>query len=90
MALRPRVVLVMTAIAAVVVFAVVQDRITAEGARRYVAIQREAIAGRGQPVTVDDIMEPAIARSVHRGLVWGGVVLVAGAGAAGALSRRRS
>ena len=85
MALRPRAVLVMTAIAAVVVFAVIQDRITAAGARRYVAIQREAIAGRGQPVAVDDIMRPAIARSVHQGLVWGAVVL-----AAGALSRRRS
>ena len=90
MALRPRAVLVIAAIAAVVVFAVVQDRITAAGARRYVAIQREAIAGRRQPVTVEDIMQPAIARSVHQGLVWGGVVLAAGAGAAGALSRRRS
>jgi hypothetical protein len=90
MALRPRTILVITAMAAVVVFAGVQDRITAAGARRYAAIQREAIAGRAQPVTVDDIMRPAIARSVRQGLAWGGLVLAAGAGAAGAIARRRS
>ena len=74
--------LVVTAVAALVVFAVVQDRVTADGARRYVALQRDAIAGRGQPVTVDAIMQPAIHRSVRQGLLWSGVVLVAGIGLA--------
>jgi hypothetical protein len=87
MALRPRVILIVTAVAAVVVFAVVQDRVTAAGARRYVAIQRDALAGRAQPVTVDEIMRPAIQRSVHQGLLWGGAVLVAGVGLAVAIGR---
>jgi hypothetical protein len=87
MVLRPGVILVITAFVALVVFAVVQDRITAAGARRYVAIQRDALAGRGQPVTVDEIMRPAVERSVESGLAWGGLVLVAGGCAAGAVAR---
>jgi hypothetical protein len=90
MALRPRVVLVVTALAALVVFAGVQDRVTAAGARRYVALQRDALAGRGQAVTVDEIMRPAIHRSVQQGLMWGGAVLVAGASVAGVVARRHS
>ena len=89
MVIRPRAVLVITAIAAVVVFAVVQDRVTAAGARRYAALQRDALAGRGQLVTVEQIMRPAIARSVQQGLMWGGVVLVAGVGLAGMVSTRQ-
>jgi hypothetical protein len=89
MALRPRLILAITALAALVVFAVVQDRITAAGARRYVAIQRDALAGRAQPVTIDEIMRPAIQRSVRRGLMWGGLVLVAGASVAGAVAHRQ-
>ena len=81
--------MIVTAIAAVAVFAGVQDRVTADGARRYVSLQRAAIAGRGQPVTVDEIMRPAIQRSVSQGLIWGGVVLVIGGGVAGAVARRR-
>jgi hypothetical protein len=88
MALRPRLVLIVTAIAAFIVFAVVQDRVTAAGARRYVALQRDAIAGRGPAVTVDEIMRPAVERSVQQGLMWGGAVLVAGASVAGVVSRR--
>ena len=88
MALRPRPVLIVTAIAAFIVFAVVQDRVTAAGARRYVALQRDAIAGRGPAVTVDEIMRPAVERSVQQGLMWGGAVLVAGASVAGVVSRR--
>jgi hypothetical protein len=87
MAVRPRGILVATALAAVVVFAVVQDRVTAAGARRYVALQRAALAGRGPAVTVDEIMRPAIAHSVREGLLWGGVVLVSGAGIAAAVAR---
>jgi len=79
-----------TGIAALAVFAVVQDRVTADGARRYVALQRNALAGRGPAVTIDEIMRPAIQRSVQQGLLWGGVVLALGLGVAGAMGRRRS
>jgi hypothetical protein len=89
MVIRPRAVLLATAIVAVVVFAIVQDRITAAGARRYAALQRDALAGRGPLVTVDQIMRPAIARSVQQGLMWGGVVLIAGVGLAGMVSTRQ-
>lgn len=58
-----------TAAVALAVFCIVQDRVTAEGARRYVALQKEALAGRGQLVTVDEIMQPAIAASVRDGLI---------------------
>ena len=71
-------VVIVTCVAAVVVFAVVQDRITAAGARQYVTLQREAIAGRGKPVTIDEVMGPAIERSVRRAALWGGLVLVTG------------
>ena len=87
MVFRPRAILVATALAALVVFAVVQDRVTAAGARRYVALQRDAIAGRGQPVTVEEIMRPAIHNSVEQGLMWSGLVLVAGIGLAMASGR---
>jgi len=88
--LRPRAIVIATAIAALAVFAVVQDRVTAHGARRYVALQRNALAGRGPAVTIDEIMRPAIQRSVQQGLIWGGVVLALGLGVAGAMGRRRS
>jgi hypothetical protein len=68
-----------TVLAALAVFCIVQDRMTAEGARRYVALQREALAGRGNRVTIDEIMRPAIERSVRLGLLAaGGVVMVGG------------
>jgi len=89
MVVRPRAILIATACAALAVFAAVQDRVTAAGARQYVALQRAALAGHGQIVTVDEIMRPAIRRSVEQGLLWGGVVFVTGAGAAGAVARRR-
>ena len=88
MVVRPRAIVVATVLAAVVVFAGVQDRVTAAGARQYVALQRAAIAGHGQTVTVDEIMQPAIRRSVQQGLLWSGVVVVAGCVAAGAIARR--
>jgi hypothetical protein len=87
---RPRAILIVTALAALVVFAVVQDRVTAAGARRYVALQRDAIAGRGHAVTVDEIMRPAIARSVRLGLMWAGVVVVSGVAIAAAVATRRT
>ena len=88
MRVRPRGVLIATALAAVVVFAVVQDRVTAAGARRYVALQRAALAGRGPAVTVDEVMRPAIAQSVREGLLWAGAVLVSGVGIAAAVAAR--
>jgi hypothetical protein len=88
MVVRARAILIVSSLAALVVFAAVQDRVTAAGARRYVALQRDAIAGHGRAVTVDEVMRPAIERSVHQGLVWGGAVLVAGASVAGVVSRR--
>jgi hypothetical protein len=89
MAVGPRAIVIATAIAALVVFAAVQDRVTAAGARRYAALQREALAGHGHTVTVDEIMRPAIDRSVQQGFLWGGVVLVAGVSVAGLVSTRR-
>lgn len=88
MAVRPRGILIATALVAVVVFAIIQDRVTAAGARRYVALQRAALAGRGSAVTVDEIMRPAVAQSVHEGLLWGGVVLVSGVGIAAVVAAR--
>jgi hypothetical protein len=85
--LRPRAIVIITALLALAVFAVVQDRVTAAGARRYVALQRDAIAGRGPAVTIDQIMRPAIQRSVQQGLLWGGVVLGLGLGVAGVVGR---
>jgi hypothetical protein len=88
MAVRPRGILIASAIAALVVFAAVQDRVTAAGARRYVALQRAALAGRARAVTVEEVMRPAIARSVRLGLLWGGIVLVGGAGIAAVVAAR--
>lgn len=66
--------------AALAAFCIVQDRVTADGARRYVALQREALAGGGAAVTVDEVMQPAVDRSVRQGLLAAGI-----AGAAGML-----
>ena len=85
---RPRTIVLMTIAAAVAVFLVVQDRVTASGARRYVALQRAAIAGHAPGVTIEEVMAPAIERSVQQGVLWGGVVLVAGLSVAAIMSRR--
>ncbi len=77
-----RKVLWLTAAAALAVFCLVQDRVTAEGARRYVALQRDAIAGRGPAVTIDEVMQPAIDRSVRLALASSGAVAAFGAAAA--------
>jgi hypothetical protein len=71
----------LTLIAAFVVFCVVQDRIAASGARRYVALQKEALAGRGPAVTIDEVMRPAVDRSVRLALVSSGAVAALGIGA---------
>ena len=80
----------LTFAAAVVVFAFVQDRVTTSGATRYVALQRQAISGQGTAVTIDEVMRPAVARSVRQGLGWAAIVLVAGFGAAAVMGRRRA
>jgi hypothetical protein len=67
---------------ALVVFCVVQDRITAGGATSYVSRQRAALASGGPRVTIEEVMEPAIRRSVQQGLLWGGGVALAGLAAA--------
>jgi hypothetical protein len=78
---------VFTCIAALVVFAVVQDRATVDGVGEYVSAYRDASAGRREPVTIDEIMKPAVARAVREGVLWAGVVLVAGLGGMRAVRR---
>jgi hypothetical protein len=86
---RVRAIVLLTVVAAVIVFAYVQDRVTASGAREYVMRQREAIERRGSDVTIDEVMEPAVDRSVRQGVTWGTMVLVAGFSAAAFVAMRR-
>jgi hypothetical protein len=81
-------VLVFTFLAALVVFAIVQDRVTANGTDQYVRAQRAAAAGQGPVPTIDAVMRPAVARSVQAGLLSGGLVAGAGMAAAALLARR--
>jgi hypothetical protein len=84
MIVGPRAVLVATFAAAGVVFCVVQDRVTAAGARQYVALHQA-----GRAVTLDDVVAPAVRRSVRLGLASSGGVIVVGAGLALAAGKRR-
>ena len=86
---RVRVIMLVTVIAAPIVFAYVQDRVTASGAREYVMRQRDAIERGGSDVTIDQVMEPAVDRSVRQGLTWGTMVVVAGLAAAAFVGARR-
>ena len=88
MVATPRALIVLTFAAALVVFSIVQDRVTAAGARQYVTLQREALAGRASPLTVDEVMRPAIERSVRQGLLWGSLVLATGLTVAAAARRQ--
>lgn len=72
------------------VFCFVQDRVTAAGARRYVALQQEAVAAGRAPVPVETVMAPAIAESRRSGLLWGGGVALVGLAAAAIAGRRRA
>jgi len=81
-------VLWLTLAASFAVFCFVQDRVTAEGARRYVSLQRQALAGQGRAVTIDEIMRPAIDRSVRLAFISGGAVAALGL-AAGFVAGRR-
>jgi hypothetical protein len=67
-----------TFVAALVVFAVVQDRVTASGARQYVAMQRSAPTGRSAPMTIEEVMAPAIRRSVRDAAACSGGVMLIG------------
>jgi len=78
---------VFVGVAALVVFAVVQDRLTVEGVGQYVAASREAAAGRRSRVTIDEVMKPAVTHALRQGALWGGAVLVAGL--AGTFAARR-
>ena len=78
----------MSLVAALAVFLVVQGRVTTDGASRYAALQRSAIAGQTPLVTIDEVMRPAVEESIRQGVLWGGMVLVIGLGTAVAVSRR--
>ena len=77
-----------TCIAAIVVFAAVQERLTVAGVGQYVSAYRDAAAGRRPPVTIDEIMKPAVTRAAWQGALWGSVVLIAGLGGTIAVRRR--
>ncbi len=74
-------------VAAIVTFCIVQDRVTAAGAQRYVALQRAAMAGGAPGPTIDEVMIPAVRRSVRDGLAWAGGVGAAGLVAAAVAAR---
>jgi MYXO-CTERM domain-containing protein len=76
-------------LAAFVLFCVVQDRVTARGADRYVTQQRAALAAGRPGPALDQVMGPVIRRSVEQGLLWGGAVALVGVAAAAAGRRRR-
>jgi hypothetical protein len=81
--------IVLTFLAALVVFCIVQDRVTAAGASRY-ALSALAAIDRHQPVApIDSVMRPAIRRSVELGLAAAGGVLIAGLGTIAAVARSR-
>jgi hypothetical protein len=80
---------VFSVVAAVGVFCVVQDRVTAAGARQYVRMHREAAAAGGPEPSLGQMMDRAVRQSVWYGLVAGGATAGAGLGA-GVLAGRRT
>jgi hypothetical protein len=78
-------VVVFTFVAAFVVFCIVQDRVTAAGAVRYVTLHSDP---GGSTATIDEVMRPAVRESVREGLAWGGLVAIAGSAIAGVVARR--
>ena len=77
-----------TFLAAVVVFCIVQDRLTASGADRYVRLSRAAAAGSVPAVTIDQVMTPAVGHAVRMALLWSGAVVGCGLTGAAAVARR--
>lgn len=61
---------------------------TAGGARSYVSRQRQALAGNGPFVTIEEVMGPAVGRSVRQGALSGGAVAAAGVALALAIRQR--
>jgi hypothetical protein len=90
MRLHPRAVLWVAFCAAIVVFCVVQDRVTAAGARQYATQQRRAIAEGTPLLTIDEVVRPAVRRSVRQGFLWSGLVIGAGLVLASAHRPRRT
>jgi hypothetical protein len=80
-------VVVFTFVAALAVFCVVQDRVTAAGAHAYAEQSRAASAHLARGLPVDMVMRPAIRRSVRLGLASAAAVFVAGFGAAFVIAR---
>jgi hypothetical protein len=79
---------VFTFVAAVVVFAVVQDRLTASAARQYVRLQEAAASGAAPAVTIDEVMKPGVRHSVRVALLWSGAVMTMGLAATATIARR--
>ena len=50
---------------------------------------RQATARSAPRVTIDEVMKPAVRRSVQQGAMWGGAVLVVGLGGT-LVARKRS
>ena len=88
--LTARTLLLAAATAALVVFCAVQDRVVADGVGRYVQMKRDAMAGRGPDVGVDQVLGPAVRDSVRRGAAWAGGMFVTTCGLAMVLRRRGS
>jgi hypothetical protein len=80
---------VLTFVVALVVFCVVQDRVTAAGASRYAVTALASLDRHEAVLPIETVMGPAIDRSVRLGLASAAVVLAAGLGAAAAVSRGR-
>jgi hypothetical protein len=65
---RPRAWAVLAALAAVVVFCAVQERVVRAGVHEYVERQRAAAQGLASPADVGQVMAPWIRRSVRQAL----------------------
>jgi hypothetical protein len=78
-----------TVVAALIVFAGVQDRLTAEEVGQYVDAYRAAAAAGRPAATIDEVMAPAVRHAVQRGAMWSGAVLVLGLATGVVLRRRR-
>jgi len=79
---------VLTVVVAAVVFCAVQDRVTARGVSRYIALQHAAARGAGPVPAIDEVMQPAVRRSVREGAAWAGGVAAAGLAGAAIAGRR--
>jgi hypothetical protein len=83
-----RAILFATLVLAAATFAIVQDRVTAAGARRYAAMSRQAIADGTRGATIESVMTPATHDSVRWGAASAGLVLIVGSSVAAMAGRR--